>query len=157
MFNPPLFLSILAVTRSPTSETAISYVSVSLSSTLSFIFTRSTTISMLCLRVFLILISSSSSLYISSSILTLVKPSFMIEEKYFSALEEETLIQEIERRPKCPGCRREIQSKWILCPACHTKLMKKCVKYEEVLELPWTLCPYCGAPQHKPQADTGRS
>jgi len=86
-----------------------------------------------------------------------LRPAQTIEEKYLSALEEETLIQEIERRPKCPGCGREIQSKWILCPACHTKLMKKCVKCEEVLELPWTLCPYCGAPQHKPQADTGRS
>lgn len=79
----------------------------------------------------------------------ILRPTQTIEEKYLSALEEETLIQEIERRPKCPGCGREVQADWILCPACHTKIMKKCVKCGGVLELPWMLCPYCGSPQQK--------
>ena len=35
----------------------------------------------------------------------LLRPAQTIEEKYLSALEEETLIQEIERRPKMPRLR----------------------------------------------------
>lgn len=87
----------------------------------------------------------------------ILRPVRTIEEKYLSALEEETLIRELERSPKCPGCGREVKINWILCSACHTKLMKKCVKCNEVLELPWMLCPYCGAPQVKPStAETVR-
>lgn len=79
----------------------------------------------------------------------LLRPAKTIEATYLNALEEETLIQEIERRPKCPGCGREIRAEWILCPSCHTKIKKRCVECNSVIDLPWTLCPYCGAPQQK--------
>ncbi len=79
----------------------------------------------------------------------MIRPSKTIEERYQIALEEEALLQEIEKQPKCPGCGRNVHSDWILCPACHTRLNKICVVCEKVLELPWNLCPYCGNPQQK--------
>lgn len=78
-----------------------------------------------------------------------IRPSRTIEEKYQAALEEEALLQEIEKQPKCPGCGRSVEAKWILCPACHTRLNKLCISCGAVIEIPWNLCPYCGVPQQK--------
>ena len=79
----------------------------------------------------------------------IIRPNQTIEEKYQAALEEEALLQELDKKPKCPGCGRNVELDWILCPACHTRLNKLCISCGKVLELPWNLCPYCGTPQQK--------
>ena len=79
----------------------------------------------------------------------IIRPNQTIEEKYQAALEEEALLQELDKKPKCPGCGRNVEPDWILCPACHTRLNKLCISCGKVLELPWNLCPYCGTPQQK--------
>ncbi|NMA12809.1 MAG: zinc ribbon domain-containing protein [Chloroflexi bacterium] len=79
----------------------------------------------------------------------IIRPGKTIEDRYQAALEEEALLQEIEKQPKCPGCGRSVDAKWILCPACHTRLNKLCISCGEVIEIPWNLCPYCGVPQQK--------
>lgn len=79
----------------------------------------------------------------------IIRPGKTIEENYQMALEEEALLQELEKQPKCPGCGRNVEPDWILCPACHTRLNKLCISCGKVLELPWNLCPYCGNPQQK--------
>ena len=82
----------------------------------------------------------------------IIRPPKTFEQKYREALEEEAILQEMERQLKCPGCGKPIESGWMLCPLCHTKLKKKCVSCGELLELQWNLCPHCGEPQQKPYA-----
>ncbi|MEW5987634.1 MAG: zinc ribbon domain-containing protein, partial [Chloroflexota bacterium] len=74
----------------------------------------------------------------------ILRPRETLSEAYERALEEEALLQEIEERPLCPGCRRAADPRWLLCPHCHTRLRKVCPDCNALMELPWDLCPYCG-------------
>ncbi|HID53577.1 MAG TPA: zinc ribbon domain-containing protein [Anaerolineae bacterium] len=74
----------------------------------------------------------------------ILRPRETLAEAYERALEEEALLQEIEERPRCPGCSRTVEKTWLLCPYCHTRLKKACPDCNALLELQWNLCPYCG-------------
>ena len=76
----------------------------------------------------------------------ILRPSQTIEEEFQKSLEEEALYQTIEEKPLCPGCGRQVETDWIVCASCHTKLKKPCHHCKRLLELPWNLCPYCGTP-----------
>lgn len=77
----------------------------------------------------------------------LLRPRETLTEAYERSLEEESLLQGIEEKPVCPGCGRPANTRWQVCPHCHTRLKKPCVECSELLELPWALCPYCATPQ----------
>ena len=72
-----------------------------------------------------------------------LRPRETLAEAYERSLEEEALLQTIEDIPLCPGCSRKIQTDWIVCPNCQTKLKKKCQHCKALMELPWNICPYC--------------
>jgi RNA polymerase subunit RPABC4/transcription elongation factor Spt4 len=74
----------------------------------------------------------------------ILRPSETLDEQYQHTLEEEALLQTIEDIPRCPGCGRQVQVEWMVCPNCHTRLKKKCHSCGKLMELPWELCPYCG-------------
>jgi RNA polymerase subunit RPABC4/transcription elongation factor Spt4 len=76
----------------------------------------------------------------------LLRPRLTLEEEYERALEEEALLSGIEAHHTCPGCSRQTQNDWIVCPHCHTLLRKSCARCGRLLELAWNLCPYCGTP-----------
>lgn len=77
----------------------------------------------------------------------LLRPRETLGESYERSLEEEALLQEIEEKPKCPGCSQRVQDNWQACPHCHTRLKKPCIRCGNMLELSWQLCPYCATPQ----------
>ncbi len=77
----------------------------------------------------------------------ILRPPQTMEEEYQHMLEEEALLQAIEERSACPGCGRHTAEDWIVCPNCHTKLMKNCHACDRLLKLPWSLCPYCATPE----------
>ena len=74
----------------------------------------------------------------------ILRPQETLAEAYERALEEEALLQEIEEKPRCPGCSRTTEANWLLCPHCHTRLKKACQDCNALLDLQWNLCPYCG-------------
>ncbi len=76
----------------------------------------------------------------------ILRPPHTLEEAYQHALEEEALLQTIEEISRCPGCGRQTQQDWLICPNCHTRLKKQCQYCKKLMELPWDLCPYCGTP-----------
>jgi RNA polymerase subunit RPABC4/transcription elongation factor Spt4 len=76
-----------------------------------------------------------------------LRPRETLSEAYERSLEEEALLQEIEEKPSCPGCRQRIQPEWQVCPHCHTSLKKTCVRCSRLLDLTWDLCPYCASAQ----------
>jgi hypothetical protein len=53
-------------------------------------------------------------------------------------------LQDLEERPRCPGCSRQVKDEWILCPDCHTTLKKICPNCQNGLHLNWNVCPFCG-------------
>jgi hypothetical protein len=77
----------------------------------------------------------------------MLRPRETLSEAYERSLEEEALLQEIEEKPTCPGCKQRVQESWQACPACHTRLEKPCYRCGQMLELSWNLCPYCATAQ----------
>jgi hypothetical protein len=75
----------------------------------------------------------------------LLRPPVTLAELYERSLEEEALLQDLEERPRCPGCSRQVKDEWIICPDCHTTLKKICPHCRNGLHLNWNLCPFCGA------------
>ena len=86
----------------------------------------------------------------------LLRPPNTLAELYERSLEEEALLQDLEERAVCPGCRRKIEPDWQVCPECHTILKKECLNCGKLLHLRWSLCPYCVTPSEPvvaPQQD----
>ncbi|MFN8454400.1 MAG: zinc ribbon domain-containing protein [Anaerolineae bacterium] len=74
----------------------------------------------------------------------LLRPPVTLAELYERSLEEEALLQDLEERPRCPGCSRQVDEAWIVCPDCHTTLKKICPNCQKSLNLRWNICPFCG-------------
>lgn len=77
----------------------------------------------------------------------ILRPSRTLEDEYQYMLEEEALLQSIEDSEVCPGCGRNVEKDWKICPNCHTKLKKSCRNCGKLMKLPWGLCPFCGTPE----------
>lgn len=75
-----------------------------------------------------------------------LRPRETLSEAYERSLEEEALLQEIEDKPVCPGCKQRVQDEWQACPYCHTRLKRACTRCGRMLDLTWDLCPYCTTP-----------
>ena len=76
----------------------------------------------------------------------ILRPRETLAEAYERSLEEEALLQEIEARNVCPGCSRQVDSDWHVCPHCQTILKKPCRTCGRLLELTWNVCPHDGTP-----------
>ncbi|MBN1995164.1 MAG: zinc ribbon domain-containing protein [Anaerolineae bacterium] len=74
----------------------------------------------------------------------LLRPPVTLAELYERSLEEEALLQDLEERPRCPGCSRQVKDEWVVCPDCHTTLKKVCPNCRNSLHLNWNVCPFCG-------------
>jgi RNA polymerase subunit RPABC4/transcription elongation factor Spt4 len=77
----------------------------------------------------------------------LLRPRETLAEKYERSLEEEALLQDIEERQICPGCKQPIESDYMVCPICHTRLRQPCVQCGRPIHPRWGVCPYCASSQ----------
>ena len=75
----------------------------------------------------------------------MLRPQETLAEQYERALEEEALLQDIEERYNCPGCKHKIRVDFQYCPSCHTRLKQVCPSCGKLIQLQWDMCPYCGA------------
>lgn len=77
----------------------------------------------------------------------ILRPRETLAEKYERSLEEEALLQDIESRLICPGCKQPIETDFMLCPICHTRLRRPCVHCGRLIHPRWSICPYCASSQ----------
>lgn len=80
----------------------------------------------------------------------LLRPKDTLAELYERSLEEEALLQDLEDRPHCPGCSRQVDEAWVVCPDCHTTLKKVCPSCNKTIQLAWSICPFCAAQVETP-------
>lgn len=80
----------------------------------------------------------------------ILRPPKTLAEQYEQSLEEEALLQEIEERRICPGCTRQVEEAWQICPNCLTRLKNPCIECGKLIDLAWTVCPYCATAQPQP-------
>jgi RNA polymerase subunit RPABC4/transcription elongation factor Spt4 len=65
--------------------------------------------------------------------------------------ERELEIKAIERRldereQECTVCGTAVDSDYLVCPVCTTKLRQACAQCSRPLESTWQVCPYCETP-----------
>ncbi|HSI98023.1 MAG TPA: zinc ribbon domain-containing protein [Gaiellaceae bacterium] len=60
-------------------------------------------------------------------------------ELEIKAMEER--LAELDRR--CPVCRARVESSYLVCPVCTTRLKQACPSCGQPLESLWQVCPYC--------------
>jgi RNA polymerase subunit RPABC4/transcription elongation factor Spt4 len=77
----------------------------------------------------------------------ILRPRETLAEKYERSLEEEALLQDIEERNICPGCKQPIEPDYVLCPICHTRLRHPCLHCGRLIHPRWSVCPYCAQSQ----------
>jgi RNA polymerase subunit RPABC4/transcription elongation factor Spt4 len=75
----------------------------------------------------------------------LLRPSETLATVYDRALEEEAILQDLEERSACPGCKQPVQAEFQICPHCSTKLKRPCASCGRLLDLTWKACPYCAS------------
>jgi RNA polymerase subunit RPABC4/transcription elongation factor Spt4 len=74
----------------------------------------------------------------------LLRPHSTLAEEYERSLAEEAILQDLEERRVCPGCRRGVEPDFVICPYCHYQLHLRCVGCGRLLNPGWDVCPYCG-------------
>jgi len=74
----------------------------------------------------------------------LLRPSTTLDEQYERSLTEEAILQDLEERRICPGCRRRVEQDFILCPDSHYQFRLRCPSCDRLLNPSWDICPYCG-------------
>jgi RNA polymerase subunit RPABC4/transcription elongation factor Spt4 len=74
----------------------------------------------------------------------ILRPKETLAEAYERSLEEEYLLQDIEKET-CPKCKQRVDQDFMMCPNCHSVLRQPCPSCARLLELSWRACPYCGA------------
>ncbi|MSQ15008.1 MAG: zinc ribbon domain-containing protein [Dehalococcoidia bacterium] len=72
-----------------------------------------------------------------------LRPRETLADRYDRALEEETLLRDLEERLACPRCKRLAQADFIICPYCRASLRQPCPGCGKSLDLEWKACPYC--------------
>jgi double zinc ribbon protein len=74
----------------------------------------------------------------------IIRPQERIGDVYERNLAEEAMLAEIEAIPHCPSCDRRVDSAWIICPTCRTRLNRVCPNCSRLVGLDWSLCAWCG-------------
>jgi len=77
----------------------------------------------------------------------MLRPRETLAEKYERSLEEEALLQDIEERQICPGCKQPIEPDFVLCPICNVRLRTPCIHCGRLIHPRWSVCPYCAESQ----------
>ena len=73
-----------------------------------------------------------------------LRPPLSIEERHDRELENRALEDRIaELDLRCPVCRGQVESSYLVCPVCTTKLKQACRSCNAPLEPIWQACPYC--------------
>ncbi|HVS85524.1 MAG TPA: zinc ribbon domain-containing protein [Gaiellaceae bacterium] len=85
--------------------------------------------------------------YLGPIVYMLFRPPEYLED----VRERELEIKAIEERLaegalRCPVCRADVDSSFLVCPVCTTKLKQACSSCNAPLEAVWQVCPYCETP-----------
>ncbi len=75
------------------------------------------------------------------------RPAELLREVRERDLELRVIEQRLALRGiECPTCRASVESTYLVCPICTTRLRQACQSCNAPLEAIWLACPYCAAP-----------
>ena len=75
------------------------------------------------------------------------RPAELLRDVRERELELRVIEQRLALRGiECPTCRASVESTYLVCPICTTRLRQACEACGAALEAIWLACPYCAAP-----------
>ena len=86
----------------------------------------------------------------------IVRPRETLAEVYERSLAEESLLAEVEKNELCPVCRDRVDSDWLVCPNCRTRLHRVCPTCNRLADPTWALCAFCGTDFGRESSTTAR-
>ncbi len=96
--------------------------------------------------------------FFGAVIYMLFRPPEYLDEVHERELEIKEMEARLGRREaRCPVCQVDIDSNYLVCPVCTTRLKQPCARCKAPLEPLWQICPYCEAqvaPQETAVEDT---
>jgi len=77
----------------------------------------------------------------------LFRPPEYIDDRRERELEIRAMETELaDRGLRCPVCRGSVESSFLVCPVCTTRLKHACGECGSPLEAIWQTCPFCATP-----------
>lgn len=83
----------------------------------------------------------------------MLRPPEYIADARERELEIRAMERELGRQERCPYCKSHIESNFLSCPVCMTKLRKACGGCEHPLDPRWAMCPFCETEVPRPARD----
>ncbi len=84
----------------------------------------------------------------------MVRPRETLADVFDRALEEESLLRELEATLSCDGCGFPVQDSWNFCPNCHSQLRYACSNCGKAMRNEWNICVNCGTDQIEQEASS---
>jgi hypothetical protein len=84
--------------------------------------------------------------FLGALIYMFFRPPEYLDDVRERELEIRAMEQRLRNREHCPVCRAEVESTYLICPVCTTKLRQACVSCKQPLEPLWQVCPFCETP-----------
>jgi Double zinc ribbon len=89
--------------------------------------------------------------FLGALIYMLFRPPEYLEEVHERELEIRAMEERLRGQDlRCPVCRAEIDTGYLVCPVCTTRLKQACASCKAPLEPLWQVCPYCETPVARP-------
>lgn len=77
----------------------------------------------------------------------MIRPRETLADVFDRALEEESLLRELEATLSCHRCGLPVQDAWNYCSNCHSQLRFACPTCGKPMRHEWSICVSCGADQ----------
>ncbi len=84
----------------------------------------------------------------------MIRPRETLADVFDRALEEESLLRELEATLSCYRCGLPVQDSWNFCANCHSQLRYACSNCGKAMRHEWNICVNCGADQIEQDAST---
>jgi hypothetical protein len=88
--------------------------------------------------------------YIGPFVYMLFRPPEYLEDVRERELEIRAMEDRLNRELQCPVCRSPVDTSYLVCPVCTTRLRQACPSCRAPLEPLWQVCPYCATPVESP-------
>ena len=85
----------------------------------------------------------------------MIRPRETLADVFDRALEEESLLRELESTLSCYRCGLPVQDNWNFCSNCHSQLRYACSSCGKAMRHEWSICVSCGADQIEQDASRG--
>lgn len=76
----------------------------------------------------------------------LLRPPYTSMDEDEQGMELSLIQRQLEDYGNCPHCGYPIESEFVICPNCRTRLRTRCVRCGHTLKPEWSVCPYCATP-----------